>query len=126
MYGMNENDLLKLDQLADLMDNKLVIPGTNIRLGLDSIIGLIPGIGDTISLAISAYIVHHAYRAKVHPIMLSRMIWNIFIDWLIGIIPFFGDIFDVGFKANRRNVDLLKAHIKTAKFESHKGRPLFI
>lgn len=123
---MHEQDLLKLDQLADLMDNKLVIPGTNIRLGLDSIIGLIPGIGDTISLAVSGYIIHKARKAGAHPVLLSRMGWNVFIDWLIGIVPFFGDIFDVGFKANRRNVDLLKEHLKTANFESHKGRPLFI
>jgi hypothetical protein len=124
---MKENDLLKLDQLADLMDNKLVIPGTNIRLGLDSIIGLIPGIGDTLSLAVSGYIVHQAHKAGVHPFLLSRMLYNIFVDWLIGIVPFFGDIFDVGFKANRRNVDLLKAHLKTAKFETdRKGRALFI
>lgn len=123
---MHEQELMKLDQLADLMDNKLVIPGTNIRLGLDSIIGLIPGIGDTISLAVSGYIIHKARQTGVHPILLSRMTWNVFIDWLIGIVPFFGDIFDVGWKANRRNVDLLKEHLKTANFESHKGRPLFI
>lgn len=123
---MHEQELMKLDQLADLMDNKLIIPGTNIRLGLDSIIGLIPGIGDTISLAVSGYIIHKARQTGVHPILLSRMTWNVFIDWLIGIVPFFGDIFDVGWKANRRNVDLLKEHLKTANFESHKGRPLFI
>lgn len=123
---MHEQELMKLDQLADLMDNKLVIPGTNIRLGLDSIIGLIPGIGDTISLAVSGYIIYKARQTGVHPILLSRMTWNVFIDWLIGIVPFFGDIFDVGWKANRRNVDLLKEHLKTANFESHKGRPLFI
>lgn len=108
------------------MDNKLVIPGTNIRLGLDSIIGLIPGIGDTISLAVSGYIIHKARQTGVHPILLSRMVWNVLVDWLVGIVPFFGDIFDVGWKANRRNVDLLKEHLKTANFETHKGRPLFI
>lgn len=124
---MKENDLLKLDQLADLMDNKFVIPGTDIRIGLDPILGLVPGIGDTLSLLISGYIIHQAHKADAHPVLLARMVWNVFIDWLIGIIPFFGDIFDVGWKANRMNVDLLKAHLKTAKYESdRKGRPLFI
>ena len=119
--AMTENDLLKLDQLADLMDNKLVIPGTGIRVGLDSIIGLVPGIGDTASLAISAYIVHKAHKAGVHPVKLGRMISNIMVDWAIGIVPFIGDIFDIGFKANRRNVDLLKDHIKHEKLRTVRG-----
>lgn len=123
---MRDNDLLKLEQLADLMDSRLVIPGTNIRLGLDSIIGLVPGIGDTISLAISGYIVHQAKKHGAGPVILYRMMWNIFIDWLIGIIPLFGDLFDVGWKANRRNVDLLKDHLKTRHYQTSRGHALFI
>ena len=118
--GMRENDLLKLEQLADLMDNRFVIPGTDIRVGLDAILGLIPGIGDTASLAVSGYIVHKARKAGVHPWLLSRMTWNIFIDWLIGLVPLVGDIFDVSIKANKKNVELLRAHFKTAPYDFKK------
>ncbi len=125
--GMDDNELLKLDQLADLMDNKFVIPGTDIRVGLDSIIGLVPGIGDTASLAVSAYIIMKARQHGVHPWLISRMTWNVMIDFMLGLVPLAGDIFDVGWKANRRNVDLLKAHFKARAVEvDEKGRALFI
>jgi len=124
---MNDNELLKLDQLADLMDNKFVIPGTDIRVGLDAIFGLLPGIGDTASLAVSGYIIHKAKQHGVHPLLISRMTWNVMIDWLIGLVPLAGDLFDVGWKANRRNVDILKAHFKARPVDTdQRGRALFI
>lgn len=124
---MKENDLIKLEQLADLMDSRFVIPGTDIRIGLDSIIGVIPGIGDTATLLVSGYIIHQARKNGVHPMLLGTMVWNVFIDWLIGLVPFVGDAFDIGWKANRRNVDLLKAHFKTTKYQTDKkGHALFI
>ena len=124
--GMRENDLLKLEQLADLMDNKFVIPGTDIRIGLDAIMGLIPGIGDTASMAVSVYIIHKSHKSGVHPFILSRMGYNVFVDWLIGLVPLAGDIFDVGFKANRRNIELLKGHLKTRPIDKKSGNALFI
>ena len=125
---MKENDILKLEQLADLMDNKFVIPGTNIRVGLDAIMGLVPGIGDTASLAVSGYIIHKARQNGVHPFLLSRMTWNVFMDWLIGLVPLVGDIFDVGFKANRRNIALIREHFKTRPVDRDlkSGQALFI
>ena len=124
---MKENDILKLEQLADLMDNQFTIPGTDIRIGLDPILGLLPGIGDTASLAISGYIIHTARKAGVHPFVLTRMSWNVFMDWLIGLVPFVGDAFDVAWKANRKNVALLKAHLQTTKHQTDKkGQDLFI
>ena len=125
---MKENDILKLEQLADLMDNKFVIPGTDIRVGLDALMGLIPGIGDTASLAVSGYIIHKARENGVHPILLSRMTWNVFMDWLIGLVPLVGDIFDVGFKANRRNIALIREHFRTRPVDtdSKSGNALFI
>lgn len=123
---MEENDLIKLEQLADLMDNRFVIPGTSIRIGLDAILGVLPGIGDTLSVAVSGYIIHKAREAGVHPWLLARMSWNVFVDWLIGIIPFFGDIFDVGWKANRMNIQLLKEHFKTRPVDRKSGHALFI
>ncbi len=123
---MKENDIIKLEQLADLMDNQFTIPGTDIRIGLDPILGLIPGIGDTASLAISAYIIHKAHKGGVHPFLIARMTHNVFLDWLIGLVPLVGDIFDVGFKANRRNIDLIRAHFRTRPVDSKSGHALFI
>lgn len=125
---MKENDILKLEQLADLMDNRFIIPGTDIRIGLDGLLGLIPGIGDTLSLAVSGYIIHKAREGGVHPLVLSRMTWNVAMDWLIGLVPLVGDIFDVGFKANRRNVELIRAHFRTRPVERDRktGQALFI
>ena len=108
------------------MDQRFHIPGTVIPVGMDSIIGLIPGIGDTASLAVSGYILHKA-RPHVSSALMGRMLWNVIIDYMIGIIPFFGDLFDVGWKANRRNVDLLKAHLATAPYDqTRRGTALFI
>ena len=110
--GGTEAQLDDLDLLANLMDSAFTIPGTSIRFGLDPLIGLLPGIGDTISLLISGYIVRRAHELGAPPHLKARMLFNIFMDWLIGIVPFAGDIFDIGWKANRRNVDLLKKHMK--------------
>jgi hypothetical protein len=102
----------ELELLADWMDSKFFIPGTNYRFGLDPLIGLIPGIGDTAGLLISAYIFHKASAHDLPRHLKIRMIANIFIDWLIGLIPFLGDLFDIGWKANRRNVELLRLHLE--------------
>lgn len=104
-------DIQELELLADWMDSRFFIPGTNYRFGLDSLAGLIPGIGDTLGLLVSFYIVHKAMRHRLPHHLKAVMVWNIFIDWLIGIIPLAGDIFDIGWKANRRNVALLKKHL---------------
>ena len=100
-----------LEALADWMDSKFTIPGTQIRFGLDSLIGLAPGIGDTLGLAVSAYIYGRARQHDLPLHLRTAMLKNIGIDWVIGLIPFAGDIFDVGWKANRRNVALLKKHL---------------
>lgn len=124
---MDEAELRRLDWLADLMDTRFRIPGTNIPIGLDAIIGFIPGIGDTLTLGVSAYILHRA-RPHVPPTIMARMIWNIFVDWALGIIPFFGDVFDIGWKANRKNMNMIKAHVLTKRYAhiDEKGTPLFI
>ena len=117
---MDDHEIRKLDRLADLMDNAFVIPGTNTRIGLDAVLGLIPGIGDTAGLAVAGYIIHKAHKNGVHPVLLMHMAGNVFMDWLVGLVPFVGDIFDVGFKANRRNVDILKNHLKTGDIRATK------
>lgn len=107
--------LAKLQQLSKMMDKAYVIPGTNISFGVDAVIGLIPVIGDTLSVAVSGYIYSFAKRAGIPWHQRLRMLWNIFIDWLIGLIPLLGDIFDVGFKANSRNVNIIMTHVDSHK-----------
>ena len=97
-----------MEKLARLMDSRFNIPGIPVKLGLDTIIGLIPGVGDTIGLGISGFIIAQAKRVGVSRTTLNKMIANVFIDWLIGIIPVLGDLFDWGWQANNRNARLLR------------------
>ncbi|MCW3089985.1 MAG: hypothetical protein JWP81_1054 [Ferruginibacter sp.] len=99
-----------LDLLARLMDSQFKIPGTNIKFGLDPLIGLIPGAGDFATLLISGYMVMILARNGASGFVLARMTMNILIDALIGSIPILGDIFDVGFKASQRNMKLMHEH----------------
>lgn len=108
----NEHELAKLKALSQLMDNAFTIPGTKIRFGLDSLIGVVPVLGDTLGLLISGYIVSVANRIGVPWHVKARMTWNIFVDWLIGVIPFMGDLFDVAWKANVKNVALLEKYMQ--------------
>jgi hypothetical protein len=100
----------RLDRLATLLDTAFVIPGTNIRFGADALIGLAPGIGDSVTTALAAYIVYEAHRLGVPRRVLVRMIGNVAIDGIVGAVPVFGDLFDVTFRANRRNVRILREH----------------
>lgn len=100
-----------IEDLAQLMDSQFKIPGTPLRLGLDTIIGLIPGIGDTAGLAIAGYIVFQSMRLGVSWTIVIQMVLNIFIDWLIGLIPIIGDIFDWGWKGNNKNAAILRRYI---------------
>ena len=103
-------DLARLDTLATLLDNRFRIPGTNIRFGLDGLIGLVPYLGDIAGFAISGVLFSVMLKRGAGPLILIRMMGNFMLDAIVGIIPFFGDLFDFGFKANRRNVDLLKQY----------------
>lgn len=96
---------------ARILDDLIRIPGTNIGIGLDPILGLIPGLGDVIGGALSSYILLIAAREGAPTSVLLRMLGNIGLDSLVGIIPVVGDLFDVGMKANRRNVDLLERYL---------------
>ena len=107
-----------LDSLAKLMDSRFTIPGTNIRFGLDSIIGLLPGVGDFATFMVSGYMVSILAKNGASGFVLARMTLNILIDALIGSIPILGDIFDVVFKANQRNIKLLREHYVEGR---HKG-----
>ena len=97
--------------IARLLDDLIRIPGTNIGIGLDPIIGLIPGIGDVVGGLMSTYILMVAAQEGVPASVLTRMLGNIALDSLVGVVPVVGDLFDVGVKSNRRNVDLLERYL---------------
>jgi len=98
----------RLEGIAKLMDAQFVLPFTPVRLGLDSLIGLIPGIGDTISFGVSGFIILQAKRMGANSAQLLRMVFNSFIDWLIGLVPVIGDLLDIGWRSNIRNTDYLR------------------
>lgn len=108
----HEERLEQVRWLAGLMDDRYVVPGTRVRFGWDSILGLFPGLGDALTSIISLLIVHHAWQTGASPFTLARMVANVAADFLLGSIPFAGDLFDVAFKANRRNARLLEQHLK--------------
>jgi hypothetical protein len=101
----------RLDALATLLDTAFPVPGTNIRFGFDVLIGLVPGIGDAVSTAMSLYIVHEAYALGVPRRVIARMLANVALDGIIGAVPLVGDAFDVLWRANRRNLALLRSHL---------------
>ncbi len=104
-----------LDMLAHLLDEWFRIPGTNIRFGLDGIIGLAPGIGDILGGLASSILVVAAWVRGVPYITLVRMVVNIGIEVLFGMIPLLGDAFDIAWKANRRNYALLTRHLQQTR-----------
>jgi hypothetical protein len=107
--------LRNLNSLARLMDANFRIPNTSVRFGMDAIIGLIPGVGDLISLAISGYIMSTAAKLGASKYVMARMMLNTGVDAIIGAIPVIGDIFDVGFKANQRNLRLVNQHFNEGR-----------
>lgn len=104
--------LQRLRRLAALLDTAVRIPGTNIRFGLDAIVGLVPAVGDAVTFAFAAWIVRQAAVIGVPRHTILRMLANILIDAVVGSIPVLGDIFDVAWKANIKNLALIEAHVR--------------
>ncbi len=100
----------RLDKLATLFDTAFVVPGTNVRFGVESMLRLVPGIGDAAASALSCYVLYEAYRLDVPRLLLARMLANVVLEGAAGTVPLAGDAFDVFFRANRRNVALLREH----------------
>lgn len=100
----------QLRKIAELMDGQFKIPGTNIQFGLDAIVGLIPGIGDFVAGAFSLWLIGEARRLGAPKWVLAKMYWNVAVDVGIGAVPIVGDMFDVVWKANRKNIALLSRH----------------
>jgi Domain of unknown function (DUF4112) len=106
-----QHSLARLEALAKLMDSSFNVPGTNIRMGLDGIIGLVPIAGDLISGMISSYVIWEARRLGASRWVIGRMMTNTLIDTVFGAVPILGDAFDVLFRTNIRNLALLKKHL---------------
>mgnify|MGYP001382671947 FL=1 len=104
--------LERLRWLTRLMDTRWRIPGTRIPLGLDGIASLLPVVGGTTTAAVSAYIILEATRFGIPKSLVARMAANLLVDWAGGSVPVLGTIFDIAFKANRMNLDLLHKHLE--------------
>jgi uncharacterized protein DUF4112 len=106
--------LARLDRLAQLFDTAFLVPGTNIRFGVEAIMRLVPGIGDAAASALSCYLLYEAHRLGVPSHIFARMLLNVAIEGAVGTVPFLGDAFDVAFRANRRNVRILREYFEQA------------
>jgi hypothetical protein len=102
----------RLDMLARLFDTAFILPGTNIRFGIESIMRLVPGVGDAAASALSCWLLYEAKRLDIPNHVFARMVANVAIEGVVGAVPFIGDMFDVGFRANRRNVNILREHFE--------------
>lgn len=111
-----------LDQLSRWMDGVFRIPGVGWRFGLDALIGLIPGIGDTATSLVSFYVLVAGVRYRVPKITLLRMGVNIAVDYALGSIPLVGDAFDMFWKSNQMNVELLRKRATVSAEEAREGR----
>lgn len=113
----NRSTLRRLRRLSHLLDNAIPIPGTTYRIGLDPILGLLPGGGDFLSTIFSAYIVFKAAQIGLPRDTLGQMGLNILIDLLSGSVPVLGDLVDVAWKANVKNIRLLEEHLNVPQVQ---------
>jgi len=107
--------IARLDKLATLLDVAFRIPFTRFRFGIDGLIGLAPGFGDLVTTGLSLWIVYEAHQLGVPKRVLVRMLGNVAVDGMIGVVPVAGDVFDVLWRANRRNVRILREHFEREK-----------
>jgi Domain of unknown function (DUF4112) len=107
-----EQSLARLEAMAKLMDSAFVIPGTKIRMGLDGLIGLVPVAGDLVAGLVSTYLIWEARQLGASRWVIGRMMANTALDTLVGAVPLVGDAFDVLFRANMKNMALLRRHLE--------------
>ena len=117
--AVDRRSIERLRQLAHLLDDRFRIPGTSYRIGLDGLIGLVPGLGDAVTTLFSLYIVLEARRLGLPLTKLGRMGLNVGVDAVLGAVPLLGDLFDVAWKANRRNLTLLLDHVDAERRTRH-------
>lgn len=116
--------LNRIRRLSRLMDTAIRIPGIGLRIGLDPIIGLVPGLGDLISTGFSAYIIYQAARFNLPKQAIGWMIFNISLEAIVGAVPLVGDLFDAVYKSNIRNLKLLEAHLQASEPELSEVDPM--
>ena len=109
--GASHQPAHDLERLAHWLDSVFEIPGIRLRFGIDALLGLLPGVGDTASALASVYILQAASKFGVSRVTIARMTLNIVVDLMVGAVPIVGDLFDVYWKANRKNVELLRRHV---------------
>ena len=102
-----------------LLDTAFILPGTNVRFGVESIIRLVPGIGDVAASALSCYLLFEARSLGVPKHVFARMLANVALEGVVGAVPLVGDAFDVAFRANRRNVRILRDYFARESTASH-------
>tara|TARA_B110000014_G_C19712923_1_gene372833 strand:+ start:120 stop:479 length:360 start_codon:yes stop_codon:yes gene_type:complete len=106
-----DEKLVRLRQLSKNLDESFTIPGTNIKFGMDALLGLVPGGGDLVSGIFSLYMLRAAIKMKLPKRAIFSMLVNILLDTTIGIIPVAGDIFDIFWKSNKRNLKIIEKHL---------------
>ena len=114
-----------LRRWAVLLDSRFRVPGTSIRFGLDAIVGLIPGIGDISTPVFAALLLLQAVRMRLPLVVQARMVFNAALDMLMGLVPILGDLVDIAWKANLRNLALLERHARPGVLPS-RGDYLFV
>jgi len=110
--SVDEAAVRRMQVVAYALDDSIEIPGTNVRVGLDPLLGLLPVAGDAVSAVFSGYIVLESARLGVPYSTLVRMVANVTIDFAVGSVPVIGDLFDAAWKANVRNVELFEEHVE--------------
>jgi hypothetical protein len=119
-------EIERLRSLTRFLDSAVAIPGTRYRFGLDALVGIVPGLGDVVGAIFSSYIVLQAARMGVSKPTLIRMMGNVALDTLIGEIPLLGDLFDVGWKSNTKNLRLLEAHLDRPATTTRRSRGVLL
>jgi hypothetical protein len=110
--GRRRQAVDRLDFIARLLDTAFIVPGTNIRFGIEAVIRLMPGIGDAVASALSCVILIEAHRLGVPRAVLVRMIANVLLEGTAGAVPVVGDMFDIIFRANRRNIRIVRDYMQ--------------
>lgn len=123
LTASEESAAERVRKLATLLDAQFKLPGTNMRMGIDGIIGLIPGIGDAAAMLLAGYIFAEAYRLECRKSTIARMAVNTAIDTIVGAIPVLGDLFDIGFKSNVRNANLILRELEKRRAGLQSGTP---
>ena len=112
--------------VSRVLDDLVTVPGTNRRVGLEPVVGLIPGAGDVVSAAVGFWLIAEAARFRLPPIVLARMVLHTVVDLVVGLVPLLGDVFDFAFKSNTRNVELFRRYASDEAASTREHRLFFL